>query len=168
MRRLLVGALLLSISGCAHPGKSRYDAAVVGQPSVLQYGTVMSARDVEIQGRNTGTGAAIGAGGGAIAGSALGSGWGSVAGALGGLVVGGLAGAGTEQALAHHKGIEYTIAVENGPTVSIVQYRGKNDLPFEPGQRVVFQNGPGYQRVFPAAPAAAPRAETLTRYEDER
>lgn len=164
MKRILAGVLVLGFSGCAHPGQNRYDAAVVGQPSVLQYGTVTAARDVKIQGRNTGTGAAIGATGGAIAGSALGRGWGSLAGLLGGAVVGGLAGAGTEQAIANKNGIEYTIAVDNGPTVSIVQYNGKDDLPFGIGQRVVFQNGPGYQRVFPAAPAPVARAETLTSY----
>lgn len=164
MKRILAGVLILGFSGCAHPSQNRYDAAVVGQPSVLQYGTIMSARDVKIQKENSGVGAAVGATGGALAGSAMGRGWGSLAGLLGGAVVGGLAGAGTEHALSKRSGIEYTIAVDNGPSVSIVQYHGKDDLPLGIGQRVVFQNGPGYQRVFPAAPAPVARAETLTSY----
>jgi outer membrane lipoprotein SlyB len=161
MKRLLTGVLALSLAGCASPSQNRYNAAFVGQPSVLQYGTVTAAREVKIKGQNTGVGAAVGAGGGAVAGSALGRGWGSVAGLLAGGVLGGLAGAGTEQALSNRNGIEYTIAVENGPTISMVQYVVKDDAPIGVGQRVVFQSGPGYQRVFPAAPAAQPRAVAL-------
>jgi outer membrane lipoprotein SlyB len=148
MTRQFVILLALILSGCAHQSQNRYSSAQVGQPSLVEYGTVVAARGVDIKHENTGVGAAVGAGGGALAGSAIGHG--SLGGLLGGALIGGVAGAATEQVAGNRQGIEYTIKVENGATISIVQNIAKDDRPIVVGQRVMVQSGPGYQRVLPA------------------
>lgn len=149
MKRLTI-VLLLMLSACAHAGQNRYNWQDVGQAAVVEFGTVISLRPVEITGQNTGVGAVAGAGGGAIAGSMIGSGNGSLAGMLAGAVVAGVAGHMAEQAIADHQGIEYVITLESGKTVTIVQNYVEGDPSIKAGQRVMIQTSGIYQRVLPA------------------
>jgi outer membrane lipoprotein SlyB len=147
---IALGLAGIILAGCArHEGQSQYSYSEVGQSTLVEFGTVVSSRDVGITGRNSGAGALVGAGVGAGAGSYVGSGSGRGWGVAGGAVAGAIAGAVAEQAAADRKGIEYTITKENGRTVTIVQEINPEDKVFQPGARVMVQTSGSYQRVLP-------------------
>ncbi len=141
---------LVLLTGCTQPGMNRYGYQDVGRGAVVTFGTVVSEREVDITGQTTGLGAGIGAAGGALGGSYIGRGGGSLAGLLAGAVIAGVAGHMAEQALADHKGIEYTVTEEDGQTVTIVQNKVDGEPPVRPGHRVMVQTSGMYQRVLPA------------------
>ena len=67
--------LLLAVSlltGCTQPGQNRYGYQDVGQSATVTFGTVITEREVDITGQNTGVGATAGARGGALGGSSSG------------------------------------------------------------------------------------------------
>jgi outer membrane lipoprotein SlyB len=148
---LLAGTLAgaLTLGGCEQPSQNRYAADEVGHSTVVKFGTVVAARSIDITGKNTGAGALVGGAGGGIAGSTLGHGGGNAAAILGGVVVGAVAGAVAEQALADRTGLEYTIVLENGKTITIAQEQNKTDRVFAAGDRVMVQASGSYQRVLP-------------------
>jgi outer membrane lipoprotein SlyB len=85
-------------------------------------GTVISARQVNIQGNRSGIGAGAGAAGGAVGGSAIGGDRRSnILGAIGGAVVGGIVGAAVEEGSTAQNGMEYVIQAENGALLTVVQ-----------------------------------------------
>ena len=149
--KILLGCLALaSLSGCTKPGQNQYGYKDVGQSTLVEFGTVLASRPVEITGENTGVGALVGAGTGAGAGSYLGGGTGNVWAIAGGALIGAAAGAFAEQGISDGPGIEYTIIKENGQTVTIVQNKKDGDIMFPAGSRVIVQVSGSYQRVLPA------------------
>jgi len=150
--RVLCAALsMLMLASCAHPNQNSYGEQDVGHNTLILFGTVVSERQVEIKGTNTGGGAAIGAGTGLAAGSAFGRGNGTLGAMLAGAIIGGVAGAMTEQALKDRQGIEYVITfAATGQTQSIVQNIAKTDQPIAEGECVMVQMNGTYQRVLPA------------------
>jgi len=148
---LLAAAVLAAgLAGCATQGQNRYSYQDVGHASIVEFGTVLSSRQVEINGRNTGLGAGVGAAAGGIALSNVGQGSGNAAAILGGVVAGAVIGAVAEQAAADRVGIEYIITLANGKTITIVQEQVKGDRVFVPGDAVMVQESGTYQRVLPA------------------
>lgn len=153
--KMLVAATIgaLALAGCAKPPSQnvyRYDE--VGKTVAVSFGTIVSAREVDITGRNTGGGAVVGGTAGAIAGSQVGQGFaGPALVGLAGAVVGAAVGAAIEQAAADRKGLEYVVVLESGVAMTVVQDVGKDDAILKPGDRVIVQNSGGYQRVLPAA-----------------
>lgn len=144
--------LALGVSGCAQrPSQNVYNYDEVGKSTAVSFGTVISSRQVDITGQNTGAGALVGAGIGAGAGSYAGSGSGSIWAAAAGALVGAAVGAAAEQAAADRVGIEYIVILESGVTMTVVQDIGKNDVAIPEGSRVIVQNSGGYQRVLPAS-----------------
>jgi outer membrane lipoprotein SlyB len=141
---------LLALLACQHPNQNRYGAADVGMNAVVEFGTIVSKRSVEITGQNSGAGALVGATAGAYGGSYIGSGSGSLGAALAGLVIGAAAGAAAEQAMQDRQGVEYVVTLESGVTQSIAQNIGKDDEPLDVGQRVMVQTSGQYRRVLPA------------------
>ena len=141
---------ILPLAACAHPGQNRYGFQDVGKPTAVSFGTVITSRPVEITGQNTGTGAAVGLGAGAAAGSAFGSGNGQLGAVLAGALIGAIAGGMTEQAMQDRTGIEYTVTLENGKTLTIVQNIHEDGKPLRKGQRVMVQESGAYSRVLPA------------------
>ncbi len=150
MKKLFLIFLCLSLSACQRPGQGRYGEADVGQAATVEFGTVISMKQVDITGRNTGAGALIGGATGLGAGSYIGSGSGRAWGQGGGMLAGMLVGALVEQALSDHKGVEYIITFTDGKTRSIVQHLVEGDAPIGVGQRVMVQTQGQYQRVMPA------------------
>jgi outer membrane lipoprotein SlyB len=152
MKTKLTACIVLAtlLTGCTHPGQSRYGYQDVGQAAVVEFGTVLSLRPVDITGQNTGVGATAGAVSGAIGGSYIGNGGGSLAGMLAGALVAGVAGHMAEQAISDHSGIEYTIETNHGKTITIVQNYVQGDPSIKTGQRVMIQTSGSYQRVLPA------------------
>lgn len=147
-----LAATVLFISGCAQSQNQntyRYDE--VGKSSAISFGTIIAIREIDIIGRNTGAGTAVGAAAGAGAGSYVGSGSGELWAVGAGLLLGAMAGAAAEQAMADSKGIEYTVTLESGITLTVAQNVAATDTPIGIGQRVIVQNSGGYQRVLPAA-----------------
>ncbi|WP_247872505.1 hypothetical protein [Azospirillum sp. TSO35-2] len=122
----------------------------MGRASVVEFGTVVAARPVDIRGQNTGVGGLVGGTAGGLALSNVGRGTGNVAAILGGVLVGAAMGAMAEQAASDRVGIEYTVTLANGKTITIVQDQAAGDRVFNPSERVMIQANGTYQRVLPA------------------
>lgn len=152
MKKVIALALFapLALSACAKsPDQNRYNYNEVGQSVVAEFATIVSVKEVDITGRNTGAGALAGAAAGAGGGSYAGNGSGSVWAAAGGAIAGAAIGAAAEQALADHKGYEYIVVTENKKTKTIVQNQSPTDVVFKPGDRVLLQTKGSYQRLLP-------------------
>ncbi|WP_451983460.1 hypothetical protein [Azospirillum endophyticum] len=139
-----------SLAGCATQGQSRYSFQDVGRASAVEFGTVVASRPVDIRGQNTGVGGVVGGTAGGLAMSNVGRGTGNVAAILGGVLVGAAVGAIAEQAASDRVGIEYTITLANGKTITIVQEQAAGDRVFNPADRVMVQASGTYQRVLSA------------------
>lgn len=143
-------ALVVALSACAHDGQSRYSEQDVGISSIVEFGTIINVREIDITGKNSGAGALAGGALGAGVGSNVGGGNGQAVGIIGGAIVGAIAGAAAEQAMANRKGIEYTITKESGQTVTVAQNLNPEDKVLAKGERVIVQISGSYQRVLPA------------------
>jgi outer membrane lipoprotein SlyB len=146
---LVTAACLLS--ACQQPGMNRYGYQDVGHAAVVEFGTVIASRAVEITGQNSGVGATAGALGGGIAGSTIGHGAGSLGAMLAGALIAGVAGNMAEQAISDHYGVEYTITTKHGQTVTIVQNVVEGEPHIHVGDRVMIQQSGMYMRVLPAS-----------------
>ncbi|HEX9434626.1 MAG TPA: glycine zipper 2TM domain-containing protein [Burkholderiales bacterium] len=148
MKYPIVAASLLAAAaltgGCASDGAQVYNASEARSVESVQYGTVVSARPVEIKGERPVVGTLAGAAVGGLLGSQIGHGNGSIAGAVLGAVGGGVAGNAIEQRVTTHKGEEITVRLDTGETIAIVQ-PGWQD--FAAGQRVQVVTGRGGARV---------------------
>ncbi|CAK0771611.1 outer membrane lipoprotein SlyB [uncultured Gammaproteobacteria bacterium] len=140
----------LGLSGCVSSSQNRYTSRDVGHSATVDFGTVISTRQVEIEAQRTGIGSMAGGAAGGLAGSAIGAGGGNLAAIVGGIVIGAIVGAVAEQAIADHTGIEYIITLANGQTMTIVQETARDERVFNPGERVMVQDGGSYQRVLSA------------------
>ncbi len=148
---LLAASAPLLLSACAKPsGQNQYQAGEVGKSTLVEFGTIITQRQVDVTGKNSGTGGLLGAGVGAGAGSYAGGGSGSIWTTLGGAVIGGVAGSMAEQGLSNGHAIEYVITTEKGKTLSVTQNMNEGDVILQPGARVMVQTGGSYQRVMPA------------------
>jgi outer membrane lipoprotein SlyB len=151
MKKILaVLALPVLLAACATPSQDVYDFSEAGQSTLVEFGTVLKVRDIEIKGGNSGGGALAGGLVGAGAGSAVGGGDGRAYTALGGAVIGAVAGGLAEQALKDKRGVEYTIVTEKGKIITIPQYTKKEEPIFGKGSRVMVQTSGSYQRVLKA------------------
>lgn len=140
---------LLVIAGCARYSASgqvypRYETRTAYD---VEYGEVLSVREVEIEGYST----VIGRWGGAIVGEAIGSTVDGrrtrrVARAVGG-VTGAIVGEAIERELTSEVGLEFTVQLASGGAIAIVQ---ASDVVFAPGDQVRVLFGPeGSARVTP-------------------
>jgi outer membrane lipoprotein SlyB len=140
----------IAVAGCEHPSRNAYGYSEVGKSSAVSFGTILAVRDIDIIGKNTGSGALVGAaaggGAGSYAGGGSGTNWAIGAGIVAGAIAGGLA----EQAMSDRKGIEYTVVLESGVTMTVPQELPKSETAIPVGTRVIVQNSGGYQRVLPA------------------
>jgi len=122
-RAAVVACLGLIAAGCTSGlGGDDYGRSGVGVPAEAVNGTVVSVRQVRIEGTKSGVGTA----GGAVAGGALGSTIGggraeNIAAGIGGAILGGLIGAAAEEGVTRQTGMEYTIQLERGDTIVVVQ-----------------------------------------------
>ena len=139
----------LVLAGC-YPTQSRYGYDEVGQIQVVKFGTVVQVRDIDITGGNSGAGGL----GGAALGGTIGSRGASPSSAFSGAVVGGLVGgaigSGIEQIVRNRGGVEYTVTLENGKTITTAQNNSSKDVFHNIGDRVMVQINGHYQRVLPA------------------
>ncbi len=126
----------LGLAGCASnlsgESYSRSEARNVQQ---VEYGVIESLRPVQIEGTKTPIGSGAGAIVGGIAGSSVGGRKTSQVMAVIGAVAGGLAGAAIEEGVTRTQGVEFTIRMEDGRTIAIVQALSPNER-FSVGDRV--------------------------------
>ena len=125
--------IALTLSGCyATHSSSTYTRQQMGRAATVSKGVIVSMREVDIQGTNSGVGATSGAAAGAIGGSYAGSGGrGTAVGVIGGAVVGGVVGAVAEGEATKAKATEFLIKEENGDMIAIVQVNDQNLRPKE-------------------------------------
>lgn len=113
----------------------------------IQLGQVVDLTEVQIEGTNSGVGGAVGGVIGGIAGSTTGSGTeGDLAAAVAG-AAGALVGAKIENAATKAKAMEYTIRLEDGEVISVVQAIDKNAEPIQAGDSVKILSQGGTYRV---------------------
>lgn len=150
MRHLSLVATAAILGGCTFSTQTRYNYAEVGQVQVVEFGSVVAVRDIDIVGETSSSGGIIGGVAGASAGSNLGRGSGAAVGAVAGAVLAANAGAALEQAIRNRGGVEYTVTLRNGKTLTVAQNVSPKDVILRVGDRVMVQINGQYQRVLPA------------------
>lgn len=134
------GFLALGLSACeqTNTGKT-YSQKQLGNTASVETGTIVSAREVNVAGTNSGVGTVVGAGAGAVAGSALGHKTRTnILGAIGGAVLGGVIGHGVEDIATRGKATEFVVQRADGSTFAVVQTNEDN---LQPGERVLVVSG---------------------------
>lgn len=130
--------LLLIFSGCSLHSGSTYERSEMGSPEYFKKGVIVSVRDVEIKGTESGAGAVAGATAGGLAGSTLGGNTATrTLGALGGAVIGGIVGHATEDVITSGNASEFIIQPDEGEPYAIVQV---NDEELKAGERVLIMD----------------------------
>ncbi len=136
-------SLSLGLAACSNapPPNSTYTPYGFGRAAPVTYGTIVSMRNVAVQGQGSDVGAFGGAALGGVGGSFLGgsSFRGSLLGAIGGALLGGLGGAAVDSVMnspAH--AVEFIIKQDDGQTISVVQ---SNESRLLPGERVAIIHG---------------------------
>jgi len=108
-------------------------------------GTVVSVKQVKIEGTKSGLGAVAGGAAGGAVGSTVGSLSGKTVATVLGAVAGGLAGAAAEEEITKKDGLEITVQLDDGETLAVIQ---EADEQFLEGDRVRILTGPdGTTRV---------------------
>ncbi|MGE0653505.1 MAG: glycine zipper 2TM domain-containing protein [Alphaproteobacteria bacterium] len=133
-----IGWLLMTVlvlAGCKqNVSPDSYSVGSVGQVNRSVRGTIISVRQINIEGTQ-GVGTAAGAAAGATGGSAIGGGTReNIIGAIGGAVVGGVAGAAIEGGATQQTGHEYVVQTQNGALLTLVQ---GDEKPFAMGEKVL-------------------------------
>lgn len=118
---LLALALLLG-AGCASSRSGKvYSRSEAQRVQDVQMGRVVAVQEITIEGTKTNIGTVVGTVAGGISARGGGSSTGDrVAGVIG-AAVGGLVGAASEEAITRRAGLELTVALDNGKTISVVQ-----------------------------------------------
>jgi outer membrane lipoprotein SlyB len=140
MRRKIIILSIISLifTGCSLHSGSTYERGEMGSPEYFKKGVILSVRDVEIKGTESGAGVVAGATAGGLAGSSLGDTTATRALAvLGGAVVGGLVGLGAEEVITSGSASEFIIQPEEGKPYAIVQV---NDEELKVGDKVLIMD----------------------------
>lgn len=141
---LLLSTLLLT--GCSSNGPS-YSANSVGQVSQVEQGEVINIQQVNIKGSDN-IGAQVGGMAGGLGGALAGSGnmLTSIVGSIGGSIVGGLAGSATERAVRSSKAYQFTIKLNNGNSIAVLQ---QDDNNIQSGDKVTIYMSGNNTRIVP-------------------
>lgn len=144
---------LLMVGGCARRiSQNYYAAGSVGEASHTYRGYIVSVRKVEIGGgesfSDNKAGMAVGAIGGGLLGSQIGGGVkANIVGGVLGAALGAAAGGFAEDALSSQDGMEYSVQLDNGQLMTVVQ--GVDEV-YPVGQRVlVIVSNEGRSRIVP-------------------
>ena len=144
-----ISLLMLGLTGCVSGLQGdTYSRSEARQVQEVEFGTILTTNPVVIEGRQTGVGQLPGAIIGGVAGSSVGEGKGqeifTVLGAVGGAVVGSM----IEERATRAQGLELTIKMDSGKTLSIVQEVDSVSA-FIAGQRVRVLTQGALARVSP-------------------
>jgi outer membrane lipoprotein SlyB len=147
---VVAAAVLAGCSTTSPDVISRDDAQRLAQ---VQDGTVLSVRNVTVDGSQSGAGAATGAVVGGVAGSQVGGNkTGAVVGVLG-AVAGAVLGNAVERMSTAEDAVEILVQLRNGERRAIVQAKGTET--FQPGEAIILVTNGGKTRVM-RAPAVVP------------
>lgn len=139
---LAIVALGGGLAACAPQSNtnSTFSSAAVGRTASVSRGTILSMREVQIDGGGSpGIGALGGAAAGGVAGSFIGGDTRSnILGALGGALIGGLAGNAVQNQVNRGTATEFILQEDGGGTIAVVQ---SNEDRFVPGERVLIIRG---------------------------
>jgi outer membrane lipoprotein SlyB len=145
---LTVAIFLLApmFAGCGTSQSAQVYSSGQAQRSLsVYYGTIIELRQVTIQDRTSGGGAVVGGVAGGVLGSTVGSGRGRTLAAVGGALAGMAAGNAIEKQAGTKPAIEFTIELDNGRMMAVVQEDGAY---YRVGDRVrLLQSGDGTWRV---------------------
>ena len=144
-----ISLLMLGLTGCVSGLQGdTYSRSEARQVQEVVFGTILTTNPVVIEGRQTDVGQLPGAIIGGVAGSSVGEGKGqeifTVLGAVGGAVVGSM----IEEKATRAQGLELTIKMDSGKTLSIVQEVDSVSA-FIAGQRVRVLTQGALARVSP-------------------
>jgi outer membrane lipoprotein SlyB len=120
--------LILSVLLVGCSSNPSYSADSIGQVSQVKQGKIIDIQEVNIKGSSN-IGAQIGGLGGAFGGAFAGAGAGmltSIAGSIGGAIVGGIAGGATEDVITSSKAYQFTIKLNDGETIAVLQQDNKD------------------------------------------
>ncbi|MFT3974498.1 MAG: hypothetical protein QM699_13920 [Amaricoccus sp.] len=137
-----------ALAACAQPSGNSVSANQAQTAQSVQFGTVISSRNVTVQG-GTGAqtaGAVVGGVTGAALGQNIGGGTGQVLATGAGATAGAAAGMAAGNAMGSHQSIEWTVRLESGQTISVIQASPT----FAVGQRVQVIGGGNNTRLAPA------------------
>jgi outer membrane lipoprotein SlyB len=153
----LAAAAMLVLSACASSDSTTYSSRDVGQVIESSRGRVLASRPVDVASEGqSGLGAATGGVVGGIAGSTIGKGKGQSLATAAGILVGVLVGSLIEQEMRSGQGTEYTVEMDDGRVVTIVQNQKSGEAPIPDGQEVAVQYGADYTRITPIDSAYPP------------
>lgn len=146
----LLGIALISASvvlaGCASSKSGNvYSRDQAKHEMTVRMAVIESIREVTMEGTKSPVGTMAGGVVGGVAGSNVGQGKGSTIGAVLGAVVGGIVGSGIEEAATQKKAVEFTLKLDDGRVIAIVQEDGGEN--FKQGERVRVLSGGGESRV---------------------
>lgn len=144
-----ISLLTVGLTGCVSGLQgSTYSRSEARQVQEVEFGTVLNINPVVIEGKQSGAGQLPGAIIGGVAGSSVGEGKGqqifTILGAVGGAVVGSM----IEEQATRTQGLELTIKMDSGKTLSIVQEVDNVNV-FREGQRVRVLTQGALARVSP-------------------
>ncbi|APD49791.1 hypothetical protein [Francisella hispaniensis] len=142
---LLLLCFLLTNCSSSEPS---YSANSVGQVSQVEQGQIIDIQQVNIKGSDN-IGARVGGLAGGLGGALAGSGniFTSIAGSIGGAIVGGIAGGATEDVITSSKGYQFTLKLDSGRTIAILQ-EDKHGLNI--GDQVTIYMSGNNTRIVPA------------------
>ena len=138
-------AALFILAGCTTTSPDVIGRQDANRLSTVLEGTVLSVRDVKVEGSQSGVGAGAGGVVGAIAGGSVGGRRDSAAGAVLGAVAGAVAGNAVERMTTREEAVEIMVQLANGERRAIVQAKGSESL--KAGDRVVIVTTGGKARV---------------------
>lgn len=145
---------------CANRSLTEIDIEDAGLPTRVKYGTVIAARPASVR---TDPSSAIGVGalGGGLAGALISQ---TNGGAIAGLVLGGLSGGLGHRLAETDNAVEYSIAMQGGETIVVVQAQSQAEPALPPGAAVAVQFGAKINRVLDARgwPAVLPAPKRVT------
>jgi len=145
LKFLLILPLCLFVVACAsNPSATTYSRDQALSVQQVQFGTIVSVRQVQIEGTKSGVGAAAGTVIGGVAGSGIGDGRGSAIAAVVGGVAGGLIGDKVENTATKKAGLELTVQLDGGGIISVVQQAEEY---FQAGDRVRLLTSGGTARI---------------------
>jgi outer membrane lipoprotein SlyB len=157
LKTLIAAAVVATLAACSTTSPDVVQRGDAQRLSTVQDATVLSVRNVVVDGQQTGTGATTGAVLGGVAGSTRSSGRESAAIAVVGAVAGAVIGNAVERGATKEDAVEILLQMKNGDRRAIVQ--AKAGETFQSGDTVVLITTGGKTRVTRAPVGAQPAAQ---------
>ncbi|GBC63947.1 glycine zipper 2TM domain-containing protein [Desulfonema ishimotonii] len=146
MMAAVLAMFSLLAAGCASSRSGEvYTRDQARQSMSVYYGTVLTVKNVQIEGTKSPAGTLMGGAAGAVAGNAVGGGSGRAIATVVGGIAGALAGGAIEEGVTRKAGLEITVELDNGQIMAIVQ---EADDQYVVGDRVrILRSNDGTTRV---------------------